>query len=78
MNKLVIYQIRMMFHHQTRHKIVIKFIDVNQCDNYIWRPPSLSDLTPIIFYMGLTHLASEISKWFISVRHVPHYIPKKN
>ena len=25
----------------------------------IWRPPSLSGLTPMIFNMGLTHLASE-------------------
>ena len=23
-----------------------------------WRPPSLSELTPIIFYMELTHLGS--------------------
>ena len=26
-----------------------------------WRPPSLSELTPIIFNTGLTHLASEAS-----------------
>ena len=28
---------------------------------YIWRPPSLSELTPIIFITGLTHLGSEAS-----------------
>ena len=27
----------------------------------IWRPPSLSGLTPIIFNRGLTHLGSEAS-----------------
>ena len=28
-------------------------------DTYIiWRPPSLSELTPMIFNMGLTHLGS--------------------
>ena len=26
---------------------------------YIWRPPSLSELSPMIFSMGLTHLGSE-------------------
>ena len=28
-----------------------------------WRPPSLSELTPIIFNMELTHLGTEASKW---------------
>ena len=27
----------------------------------IWRPPSLSELTPMLFNMGLTHLGSETS-----------------
>ena len=30
---------------------------------YIWMPPSLSELTPMIFNMGLTHLGSEASKY---------------
>ena len=30
-------------------------------DGYIWRPPSLSELTPMIFNTGLTHLGSESS-----------------
>ena len=29
----------------------------------IWRPTSLSELTPIIFNMELTHLCSEVSKY---------------
>ena len=29
-----------------------------------WRPPSLSELTPMIFVMGLTHLGSEASNSF--------------
>ena len=29
----------------------------------LWRPPSLSELTPMIFDMGLTHLGSEASKY---------------
>ena len=28
---------------------------------HIWRPPSLSELTPMIFNTGLTHLGSEAS-----------------
>ena len=28
-----------------------------------WRPPSLSELTPIVFNMGFTHLGSEASKY---------------
>ena len=27
----------------------------------IWRPPTLSELTPMMFNMGLTHLGSEAS-----------------
>ena len=30
---------------------------------YIWRPPSLSELTPMIFNTGLTHLGSEASNY---------------
>ena len=32
----------------------------------IWRPPSLSELTPMIFSIGLTHLGSEASIYTIS------------
>ena len=28
-----------------------------------WRPPSLSELTPMIFNMGLTYLGSEASNY---------------
>ena len=31
--------------------------------NYNWRPPSLSELTPMVFNTGLTHLGSEASKY---------------
>ena len=30
-----------------------------------WRPPSLSELTPMILDMGLTHLGSKASKYRI-------------
>ena len=30
-------------------------------DILIWRPPSLSELNPIIFNIELTHLGSEVS-----------------
>ena len=29
-----------------------------------WKPPNLSELTPIIFNTGLTHLGSEAFKYF--------------
>ena len=29
--------------------------------NLIWKPPRLSEPTPMIFDMGLTHLDSEVS-----------------
>ena len=31
----------------------------------IWKPPSLGELTPIIFNKGLTHLGSEASIYLI-------------
>ena len=31
----------------------------------IWRPPSPSELIPMIFIMGLIHLGSEISIYYI-------------
>ena len=34
---------------------------LQRLDYYIWRPPSLSELTPMIFDMGLTHFGSEAS-----------------
>ena len=33
--------------------------ECNSKIHLIWRPPSLTELTSIIFYMGLTHLGSE-------------------
>ena len=33
-----------------------------------WRPPSLNELTPIIFSMGLTHLGSEAAKYYSPLR----------
>ena len=37
---------------------------------YIWRPPSLSELTPIIFSAGLTHLGSETSIYVVIVSYL--------
>ena len=31
--------------------------------DYKWRPPGLSELTPMIFNIGLTHFGSEASKY---------------
>ena len=42
----------------------IQFIDINILIIfylYKWRPPRLSELTPMIFNTGLTHLGSEAS-----------------
>ena len=33
--------------------------------SYIWRPPSLSESTPVVFNTGLTHLDFEASNLFI-------------
>ena len=41
-------------------QITISFV-VYRLKNAIWRPPSLSELTPIIYDMVLTHLGSEAS-----------------
>ena len=36
----------------------------NECEVYFkWRPPSLSELTPLVFNTWLTHLCSEASKY---------------
>ena len=35
---------------------------------FIWRPPSLSELTPMIFNTGLTHLGSEASICIIKIQ----------
>ena len=45
------------------YSILQSFIFI--CYKTIWRPPSLSELTPMIFYRELTHLVSESSIWFI-------------
>ena len=44
---------------------------MNTHENYtynMWRPPSLSELTPMVFNEGLTHLDSEASicKYYIA------------
>ena len=39
----------------------------NEIIKNIWRPPSLSELTPMIFNTGLTHLGSEASKCFMLI-----------
>ena len=36
-------------------------------DVYEWRPPSLSELTPIVFDMELTHLSWEAFKCISSI-----------
>ena len=38
-------------------------IDESEKPSDIWRPPSLSELTIIIFYMELTHLSTEASNY---------------
>ena len=44
--------------------------------NYIWRPPSLSELTPMIFDMGLTHLGSEASIYHILILIITGFFTK--
>ena len=43
-----------------------------------WKPPSLSELTPMIFDMGLTHLGLEatksIMKLFLASFHIKHIL----
>ena len=34
--------------------------------NHIWRPPSVSELNPMVFNTGLTYLGSETSIYSIS------------
>ena len=34
-----------------------------KCLHFKWRPLSLSELTPMIFYKGLTYFGSEASKY---------------
>ena len=53
-------------YHSGIHDINISYyakIRINK--NEKWRPPSLSELTPI-FNMGLTHFGSEASKYILS------------
>ena len=38
--------------------------------DYIWRPPSLGELTLMIFNMGLTHLGSEASIYILQQKMV--------
>ena len=44
-------------------KIVTIYGQTNS--KYIWRPPSQSALTPIIFNMGLSHLGLEVFNYCI-------------
>ena len=43
-----------------KYEYGLEVIDVNLTIK--WRPPSLSELTPMVFNMGLTHFGSEASK----------------
>ena len=45
-------------------KIVNFLLILNTFVKYIWRPPSLSKLTPMIFESGLTHIGSDASIFF--------------
>ena len=38
--------------------------------NNKWRPPSLSELTPMIFNIGLTYLGSEVPIYFTELNHL--------
>ena len=46
---------------------VVKVENEIEKHNCIWRPPSLSKLTPVVFNTGLTHLGSDASKYIINV-----------
>ena len=39
----------------------------------IWRPPSLSELTPMIINMGLTHLGSKSSILISNIKELIDY-----
>ena len=43
---------------------------------YIWRPPSLSELTPMIFNMVLTHLGLETFIYNLTTQHNETNSPK--
>ena len=51
--------------HDLTYAILLLFI-MNDHSGIMWRPPSLSELTPMILNMGLTHLGSEASMLQIS------------
>ena len=46
---------------QVSYIIFLLFLFYMRYKCLIWRPPSLSELTPMIFNMGLTHSGSESS-----------------
>ena len=54
-----IYQLKIL-------KSYICYIKSRIDANYGWRPSSLSELTPMLFNMGLTHLGSEASNYYSS------------
>ena len=39
---------------------------IKNIPNNVWRPPTLSELSQMIFNMGLTHLGSEVSIYSIA------------
>ena len=50
--------------------LLIKIHILMKC--FIWRPPSLSELTPMIFNTGLTHLGLEASISCIGMNNIMH------
>ena len=36
----------------------------------MWRPPSLSELTQMLFNTGLTHLGSEVSMYLLGIGYL--------
>ena len=55
---------------RTINSVMIQLLSANAVNirgnllNIIWRPPSQSELTTMIFDMGLTHIGSEAPIWF--------------
>ena len=43
---------------------------LNHNKSYIWKPPSLSELNPIVLNMELTHIDSQASISWLSVNNM--------
>ena len=56
-------QLHKYYTKKVKNQIVNYFHYFFNMYNNKWRPPSLSELTPMIFNTGLTHLGSEASKY---------------